>query len=54
MLLFSRTLTLRIANLQSVPPASNSRLSPLPPEPADFGYDHGATVDIPIDSSTVG
>ncbi|KAJ9168910.1 hypothetical protein P3X46_020387 [Hevea brasiliensis] len=36
----------------SAPPASNSRLSPLPPEPADFGYDHGATVDIPIDSTT--
>uniref|UniRef100_A0A2P2LEN7 Secretory carrier-associated membrane protein n=2 Tax=Rhizophora mucronata TaxID=61149 RepID=A0A2P2LEN7_RHIMU len=35
----------------SVPPVSNSRLSPLPPEPADF-YNHGATVDIPIDSST--
>ncbi|OAY24746.1 secretory carrier-associated membrane protein 3 [Manihot esculenta] len=36
----------------SAPPASNSRLSPLPPEPADFVYDHGATVDIPIDSNT--
>ncbi|KAF2303424.1 hypothetical protein GH714_018187 [Hevea brasiliensis] len=36
----------------SAPPASNSRLSPLPPEPADFGYDYGATVDIPIDSTT--
>ncbi|KAK4770767.1 hypothetical protein SAY87_031299 [Trapa incisa] len=32
-----------------VPPAPNSRLSPLPPEPADF-YDHDATVDIPLDS----
>ncbi|CAI0468465.1 unnamed protein product, partial [Linum tenue] len=33
---------------------ANSRLSPLPPEPAGFGgYNHGATVDIPIDSSTV-
>ncbi|KAL2483257.1 Secretory carrier-associated membrane protein 1 [Forsythia ovata] len=30
-------------------PAANSRLSPLPPEPAD--YDRGATVDIPLDSS---
>lgn len=30
-------------------PAANSRLSPLPPEPA--GYDRGATVDIPLDSS---
>ncbi|KAJ8761564.1 hypothetical protein K2173_004340 [Erythroxylum novogranatense] len=35
----------------SVPPATNSRLSPLPPEPADFNYNHGATVDIPIDSN---
>ncbi|CAN1284254.1 Secretory carrier-associated membrane protein [Linum perenne] len=33
-------------------PASKSRLSSLPPEPAGFGYNHGATVDIPIDSST--
>ncbi|WCJ26966.1 Secretory carrier-associated membrane protein [Euphorbia peplus] len=33
-------------------PVSNSRLSPLPPEPVDFGYDRGSTVDIPIDSST--
>uniref|UniRef100_A0A0C9RQY3 Secretory carrier-associated membrane protein n=1 Tax=Wollemia nobilis TaxID=56998 RepID=A0A0C9RQY3_9CONI len=32
----------------SVPSAGNSRLSPLPPEPADFNYDHGATVDIPL------
>ncbi|CAN1221946.1 Secretory carrier-associated membrane protein 3 [Linum grandiflorum] len=32
--------------------ASNSRLSPLPHEPAGFGYNHGATVDIPIDSAT--
>ncbi|CAI0407314.1 unnamed protein product, partial [Linum tenue] len=32
---------------------ANSRLSPLPPEPAGFGgYNHGATVDIPIDSAT--
>ncbi|GAB4825003.1 Secretory carrier-associated membrane protein 3 [Ancistrocladus abbreviatus] len=37
------------ANPGSVPPASNSRLSPLPPEPAD--YDRGATIDIPLDSS---
>lgn len=39
------------ANTGSVPPASNSRLSPLPPEPAGFGYDRGATVDIPLDSA---
>ncbi|KAI3465713.1 hypothetical protein Pfo_022376 [Paulownia fortunei] len=37
-----------MTNPGSVPPA-NSRLSPLPPEPAD--YDRGATVDIPLDSS---
>ncbi|KAF5950324.1 hypothetical protein HYC85_012317 [Camellia sinensis] len=36
-------------NPGSVPPATNSRLSPLPPEPAD--YDRGATVDIPLDSA---
>nr|CAD1841194.1 unnamed protein product [Ananas comosus var. bracteatus] len=35
----------------SVPPASNSRLSPLPPEPADFYNDRGATIDIPLDST---
>ncbi|KAL6561265.1 Secretory carrier-associated membrane protein 3 [Orobanche minor] len=34
-------------NPGSVPPA-NSRLSPLPHEPAD--YDRGDTVDIPLDS----
>ncbi|KAK6917485.1 SCAMP protein [Dillenia turbinata] len=33
-------------NPGSVPPATNSRLSPLPPEP----YDRGATVDIPLDT----
>lgn len=38
-------------NPGSVPPASNSRLSPLPPEPADFYNDRGATIDIPLDSS---
>jgi hypothetical protein len=32
----------------------NSRLSPLPPEPAGFNYGHDATIDIPIDSSTGG
>ncbi|XP_049346867.1 secretory carrier-associated membrane protein 1-like isoform X2 [Solanum verrucosum] len=36
------------SNPASVPPATNSRLSPLPHEPAD--YDHGATVDIPLDN----
>ncbi|XP_068639709.1 secretory carrier-associated membrane protein 2-like [Aristolochia californica] len=38
-------------NPGSVPSAPNSRLSPLPPEPADFNYDRGATIDIPLDSS---
>ncbi|KAF6167669.1 hypothetical protein GIB67_031252 [Kingdonia uniflora] len=37
------------ANPGSVPPATNSRLSPLPPEPAGFNYDRGATIDIPLD-----
>ncbi|XP_059664656.1 secretory carrier-associated membrane protein 1 [Cornus florida] len=36
------------ANPGNVPPA-NSRLSPLPPEPAE--YDRSATVDIPLDSA---
>ncbi|KAL5715653.1 Secretory carrier-associated membrane protein 5 [Ranunculus cassubicifolius] len=39
------------ANPGSVPAASNSRLSPLPPEPAGFNYDRGATIDIPLDSA---
>ncbi|KAH8493641.1 hypothetical protein H0E87_020406 [Populus deltoides] len=39
----------RAFNTASAPPASNSRLSPLPPEPADF-YNYGNTVDIPIDA----
>ncbi|XP_051134020.1 secretory carrier-associated membrane protein 2-like [Andrographis paniculata] len=34
----------------TVPPAINSRLSPLPPEPADF-YNPTASVDIPLDSN---
>uniref|UniRef100_A0ACD5UMN7 Uncharacterized protein n=1 Tax=Avena sativa TaxID=4498 RepID=A0ACD5UMN7_AVESA len=34
-------------NPRNVAPVSNSRLSPLPPEPADFR----ATVDIPLESS---
>ncbi|KAJ9690342.1 hypothetical protein PVL29_012808 [Vitis rotundifolia] len=38
-------------NPGSVPPASNSRLSPLPPEPAGFNYDGGATIDIPLDTA---
>ncbi|XP_020405322.1 secretory carrier-associated membrane protein 2 isoform X1 [Zea mays] len=35
----------------SVPPASNSRMSALPHEPAGFYNDRGATVDIPLDST---
>jgi hypothetical protein len=34
--------------------ATNSRLSPLPPEPAGFNYGHDATIDIPIDTSSGG
>jgi hypothetical protein len=33
---------------------TNSRLSPLPPEPAGFNYGHDATIDIPIDTSSGG
>ncbi|XP_074569768.1 secretory carrier-associated membrane protein 4-like [Curcuma longa] len=35
----------------TAPPLS-SRLSPLPPEPADFYNDFGTTVDIPLDTSS--
>ncbi|OMO65073.1 Secretory carrier membrane protein [Corchorus olitorius] len=38
----------------SAPPASNSRLSPLPPEPAGFNYDREATIDIPLDNASGG
>ena len=40
--------------MPSVPPASNSRLSPLPPEPVGFNYDHEATIDIPLDTASGG
>lgn len=43
--------SLNLQNPASVPPATNSRLSPLPHEPAD--YDRGATVDIPLDNPKV-
>lgn len=43
-----------LQNPGSVAPATNSRLSPLPPEPAGFNYGLGTTVDIPIDSAAVG
>ncbi|XP_020599602.1 secretory carrier-associated membrane protein 2-like [Phalaenopsis equestris] len=39
------------ANTSAVPPAANSRLSPLPHEPAGFFNVRGATVDIPLDSN---
>ncbi|TKY71643.1 putative secretory carrier-associated membrane protein 1 [Spatholobus suberectus] len=39
-------------NPGSVAPATNSRLSPLNPEPVDYNYGFGATVDIPLDPST--
>ncbi|KAH1103200.1 hypothetical protein GYH30_037253 [Glycine max] len=38
-------------NPGSVAPATNSRLSPLNPEPADYNYGFGATVDIRLDPS---
>jgi hypothetical protein len=38
-------------NTGSVAPATNSRLAPLNAERADYGF--GATVDIPLDASTV-
>ena len=41
-------------NPGTVAPATNSRLSPLPPEPVGFNYGHGATVDIPLDSNSGG
>ncbi|XP_022720512.1 secretory carrier-associated membrane protein 3-like isoform X2 [Durio zibethinus] len=41
-------------NIPSAPPASNSRLSPLPPEPAGFNYDREATIDIPLDTASGG
>jgi hypothetical protein len=47
-------LFLKCQNPGSVPPATNSRLAPLKPEPADYNnYGFGETVDIPLDTSTV-
>ncbi|KAK7302719.1 hypothetical protein RJT34_13615 [Clitoria ternatea] len=40
------------SNPGSVAPATNSRLAPLNPEPVDYNYGFGATVDIPLDPST--
>ncbi|XP_020972523.1 secretory carrier-associated membrane protein-like, partial [Arachis ipaensis] len=42
---------LKLQNPGSVAPATNSRLKPLNPEPADYNY-FGATVDIPLDALT--
>lgn len=38
-------------NSASVPPATNSRLSPLPPEPAGFNFERDAPIDIPLDTA---
>ncbi|MBA0612968.1 hypothetical protein Godav_013498, partial [Gossypium davidsonii] len=38
----------------SIPPASNSRLSPLPPKPVGFSYEREATIDIPLDIASGG
>jgi hypothetical protein len=34
-------------------PPSSTRLSPLPPEPADFYNDFASPVDIPMDTNKV-
>ena len=46
-------LPIAIYSAGSVPAASNSRMPPLPHEPAGFYNDRGATVDIPLDSTKV-
>ncbi|TYG79143.1 hypothetical protein ES288_D02G117700v1 [Gossypium darwinii] len=38
----------------SIPPASNSRLSPLPPKPTGFSYEREATINIPLDIASRG
>ncbi|KAK8514008.1 hypothetical protein V6N12_008728 [Hibiscus sabdariffa] len=43
-----------LKNVPSAPSASNSKLSPLPPEPAGFNYNRDATVDIPLDTASGG
>ncbi|XP_039040194.1 secretory carrier-associated membrane protein 3-like [Hibiscus syriacus] len=43
-----------VQSTTSVPPASNSRLSSLLVEPAGFSYDRGATIDIPLDTTSGG
>jgi hypothetical protein len=39
---------------QSRPAPPSTRLSPLPPEPADFYNDFATPVDIPMDTNKVG
>ncbi|KAH9748510.1 Secretory carrier-associated membrane protein [Citrus sinensis] len=39
------------SNSASVPPATNSRLSPLPHEPAGFNFERDAPIDIPLDTA---
>lgn len=53
-LLLECILSINFQNNPTAPPASNSRLSPLPPEPAGFNYDREATIDIPLDTSSGG
>ncbi|KAE8668008.1 hypothetical protein F3Y22_tig00112349pilonHSYRG00006 [Hibiscus syriacus] len=48
------TLNSNSKSTTSVPPASNSRLSSLLVEPAGFSYDRGATIDIPLDTTSGG
>ncbi|KAG8365492.1 hypothetical protein BUALT_Bualt18G0110400 [Buddleja alternifolia] len=50
LLSFEKKARMRVLTTGSVAPATNSRLSPLPPEPADF-YNPTAPVDIPLDSA---
>ncbi|KAK8309245.1 hypothetical protein V6Z11_D02G113700 [Gossypium hirsutum] len=38
----------------SIPPASNSRLSSLPPKPTGFSYEREATINIPLDIASRG
>ncbi|XP_038995555.1 secretory carrier-associated membrane protein 3-like isoform X3 [Hibiscus syriacus] len=41
-------------NVPSAPPTSNSRLSPLPPEPAGFNHGREAAIDIHLDTASGG
>ncbi|KAK7281741.1 hypothetical protein RIF29_09986 [Crotalaria pallida] len=42
-----------VKNPGSVALATNSRIAPLKPERADYNYGFGATVDIPLETSSV-